>query len=144
MSADIGKFTGVVFPGLLLFMEAGLKKLLCCVFALLVATGSLAALKYKGEGAQMTFDVSGFPPEYQAKYRLMEMKCNNPQCHTLERTVIAVKTGVMPISRIIFDKEAARGYGKKMMLRQNSGIARDEAKAIVELLYYMVDERSKP
>lgn len=109
----------------------------------MLATAALASLKYKGAGAAATFDPSSFPPEYQAKWKLMEEKCSNPSCHTMERTVIAIRDGVTNITKTPFDKEAAKAYGVKMMRRPDSGIGKNEAKLIVEMLYWMIDERGK-
>ena len=120
-----------------------LKKLAICIAILLIATVAFASLKFKGSGAAITFDPSGFPPEFQEKYKLMDVKCTNATCHSMERTVVAIRDGITPITKSPFDKEAAKAYGVKMMRRPDSGIGKNEAKTIVEMLYYLIDERGK-
>ena len=88
---------------------------------LLIASVAFGALKYKGSGATATFDPASFPPDYQEKWKLMEVKCTNPTCHTMERTVVAIRDGITPITKTPFDKEAAKAYGVKMMRRPDSG-----------------------
>lgn len=120
-----------------------MKKLAVFFAVMLISSIAFAGLKYKGSGANATFDPSGFPPDMQDKWKLMEVKCNNAACHTMERTVVAIRDGITPITKTPFDKEAAKAYGVKMMRRPDSGIGKAEAKTIVEILYYMIDERGK-
>lgn len=120
-----------------------MKKLLFAAALVLLATSAFAELKYKGQGPSLTFDPTSFTPEMAKKYEIMAVKCNNAACHTMERSVVAVRDGILPISKTPFDKEAAKAYGVKMMRRQDSGIGQKEAKVIVELLYYLIDERTK-
>lgn len=120
-----------------------MKKLLFFIAVLLTASVAMAGLKYKGAGATLTFDPSGFPPDIAEKYKLMDVKCTNQACHTMERTVISIRDGITPITHTAFDKEAAKAYGVKMMRRADSGIGKNEAKTIVEVLYYMIGERGK-
>lgn len=120
-----------------------MKKFALCLAIILLAGGASSALRFKGNGPAITFDPSSFPPEYQEKYKLMEVKCSNPACHTIERAVLAIRDGITPITKTNFDKEAAKAYGVKMMRRPDSGIYKNEAKAIVEMMYYMIDERGR-
>ena len=120
-----------------------MKKTLLCLAALFLATVAFAEIKYKGSGANITFDPSNFPPDMAEKYKLMEVKCTNPACHSMERTVQAIRDGITPITHTPFDKEAAKAYGVKMMRRPDSGIGKNEAKTIVEVLYYLIGERGK-
>ncbi len=105
-----------------------------------VAT-SQAGLKVVGTGQNLQVDVSRFPPQMQAAYQLMQLKC--VKCHSLERAVIAVRTGVAPITGTEFDKKAARSYGIKMMRKPDANISTKEAHTIVDLLCYMLDESAK-
>lgn len=100
-----------------------------------------AAVRTVGHGESSGFDPSGFPPEMKSAYAIMQVKC--VQCHTLERTVVAVTTGVAPISGRPFDRTAAVSYGQKMLRKQNARMSADEVKAVVELLTYLVD-RAQP
>ncbi|MEW6486339.1 MAG: cytochrome C [Thermodesulfobacteriota bacterium] len=109
--------------------------------ACLIALTAHAGLKVIGEGADRRFDPAQFPPEYQASYKLMEARCNVADCHDFQRTVDAIATGVATVTNTPFDKAAAKAYGVKMMRMPNSGIDKAEAKQLVELMYYMIDQR---
>ncbi|MHB8764158.1 MAG: cytochrome C [Deferrisomatales bacterium] len=101
-----------------------------------------AELKVVGEGDTRTFDPSGFPPDIQEKYAVAAVRCanNSANCHAFGRTVDAIMTGMGPISKLPFDKEAAKLYGVKMMRKPESGMDKKETKAVVELLYYLLDQ----
>lgn len=121
-----------------------MKRMILAVAAIFVfSAGAHAALTYVGKDATAGFDASGFPPEMKASYKNMQAKCNNPKCHTMQYVQDAIRTGTAPISKGAFDKAAAKAYGVKMMRRPDSGIDKGEAKAIVELLYFLIDEKSK-
>jgi hypothetical protein len=108
---------------------------------LLSCATSHATLKVTGNGDRQRLDPSGFPPDMQSAYQLMEHKC--VKCHTLERTVTALKTGIAPISGLEFDKKSATAYGVKMMRKPDAGMSAQEAKAIVNLLIYLIDEEAR-
>lgn len=110
---------------------------------LLVGTTASAALKVIGEGDDRRFDPADFPPHIQEKYALAEIKCTNLNCHAFGRTVDAVMTGEGPISKLPFDKEAAKAYGVKMMRKPDSEMNKKETKAVVELLYFLIDRAKK-
>jgi hypothetical protein len=119
-----------------------MKKLaLVLLFSVLFCATSHAGLKVIGKGDNLQFDPTGFPPDMKAAYQLMKVKC--VKCHTLERAVIAVQTGVAPITGTPFNQSATRAYGIKMMRKPDANITRQEAKTIVGLLNYLLDESSK-
>jgi hypothetical protein len=121
-----------------------MKRMLAILFvAAAFAATSRAALKVVGDGVDRRFDPTGWPAEMQQNYQLMEVKCSVTDCHSLDRTVEAVTSGVMPLSKKTFDKKEAKAYGVKMMRMPNSGIDKSEAKTLVELMYWMIDESSK-
>jgi hypothetical protein len=109
-------------------------------FALVCATAH-AALKTTGAGASTGIEAAGFPPEMAAAYKLMEVKCK--KCHSLERTVVAIQTGLGPISGEIFDKSSTEAYGVKMMRMPDSGMSKEEVKEVVSLLNFLVDLAAK-
>jgi len=109
----------------------------------LVGTTAAAGLKVIGEGDGKRFDPTDFPPHIQEKYTLAETKCANPNCHAFGRTVDAIMTGEGPISKLPFDKEAAKAYGVKMMRKPDSEMNKKETKSAVELLYYLIDRARK-
>lgn len=118
-----------------------MKKVFMVLAPLFFATVALAGLKVVGEGDHRKFDPSDFPPDMKERYAMAEIKCanKNSNCHAFGRTVDAVMTGSGPVSKLPFDKEAAKAYGVKMMRKPDSGMDKKEAKAVVELLYYLLD-----
>lgn len=121
------------------------RPLLAAVLAGLVvfATAAFAGLTVAGRGEARGFDPSGFPPAMRERYALLERSCGSAACHGLGRVVDAVQTGVAPFSRTPFDKRAVKRYALKMMRKPDSGIDIADAKALVELLYYLLDEAQR-
>ncbi len=68
-------------------------------------------------------DISGYPPQMQAAYKLFASKCS--KCHTLAR----------PINTMMKRDEWER-YVKRMMHKPNSGIGDNQGKEIFEFLVY--------
>ena len=114
------------------------KKLFLVFLLCLVATTSHAALKIIGKGDNMRLDPSGFPPNMKASYQIMELRC--VKCHTLERTVVAIKTGIAPITGQPFDKTATKAYGVKMLRKPDSNMSKQEVKSVVELMNWLLDQ----
>jgi hypothetical protein len=109
-------------------------------FCLLVAPCQ-AALKVVGKGDKTSLDPTRFPPAMRSNYEIMKVKC--VKCHSLERTVVAIQTGIAPISGQPFDRNAARAYGVKMMRKPDSNMNKPEVKAVIELLNYLIDESAQ-
>ena len=110
---------------------------------LFMAAMSEAALKVVGKDATASFDTSGFPAARQEGMKLMVEKCNNTKCHTMQYAVDAIKNGIAPITKSPFDKAAARAYGLKMMRRPDSGIDKNQAKIIVDTIFFLLEENAK-
>jgi mono/diheme cytochrome c family protein len=68
-------------------------------------------------------DVSGYPAEMQAGYKVFATKCS--KCHTIAR----------PINTMMTRAEWER-YVKRMMHKPNSGISDKQGKDIFEFLVY--------
>lgn len=100
------------------------------------ATAAQAALKVIGKGAAMRLDASGLPPAMQAGYAIFRVKC--VKCHTMERTIIALQTGVAPISGQPFDRNATKAYGAKMLRKPESGMSDTEVRKVVDLLDFLL------
>lgn len=107
----------------------------------LLASTAHADLKVVGTGNNMQLDTANFPPAMKTNYEIMRMKC--VKCHTLERTIIALQTGVAPISGQPFDKSATRGYGIKMLRKPDSNMNKQEVRAVVDLMNYLLDNEGK-
>ncbi|HEY6872519.1 MAG TPA: cytochrome C [Geobacteraceae bacterium] len=108
---------------------------------LMFTTPCIAGVRVIGSGDSMRFDPSGFPQNMKAAYEIMKVRC--VKCHTLERTVIAVTTGVAPITGQPFDRHATKAYGIKMLRKPDSNMTKQEVKTVVELLNYLLDEAAK-
>jgi hypothetical protein len=115
--------------------------LLTALITLLVSANADARIKVKGRGAAMNFDPASIPPQYLASFEVMSKKCI--KCHTMERTVVAVQTGRAPITGQIFDRQAIKAYGIKMLRKPNSDMNKQEIRETVVLLNYIMEENSK-
>jgi hypothetical protein len=115
--------------------------ILTALITLTVAAVADARVKIKGRGAAMTFDATTIPPQYQASFELMSVKCI--KCHSMERTVVALQTGRAPITGQIFDRQAIKAYGIKMLRKPNSDMNKQEIREVVVLLNYIMEENSK-
>jgi hypothetical protein len=108
---------------------------------LAVAILCQAKMPTLGEGEKLQFDPAGIPPEYKKAYELMAVKCSNPKCHSIARAVTAINTGKAPMTKIVFDKNAAKAYGVKMMRQPDSNMDKNDARDIVTLMFYMLDQK---
>lgn len=117
------------------------KLLLTLLLVATTATAANAALKVVGKGAAMHLDPSGFPAAQKANYDVVRAKC--VKCHTLERTIVAVQTGVAPISGQPFDRSATKAYGVKMLRKPDSNMNKAEVRQAVDLLNYLLVEAER-
>ena len=117
------------------------KLLLPLLLITLCATAAHAGLKVVGKGDSMRFDPSPFPPNMKASYEILRVKC--VKCHTLERTIVALQTGVAPISGQPFDRNATKAYGVKMLRKPDSNMSKPEVKASVDLMNYLLAEAER-
>ena len=114
------------------------------VTLLLIATSATAAhagLKVIGKGDSMRLDPTPFPPAMKANYEIVRVK--SIKCHTLERTIVAIQTGVAPISGQPFDRNATKAYGVKMLRKPDSNMSKPEIKASVDLMNYLLAETER-
>jgi len=119
-----------------------MKKLV--VTMLLVATTATAAhagLKVIGKGDGMRLDPSAFPAQMKENYEVVRVKC--VKCHTLERTIVAIQSGVAPISGQPFDRSATKAYGVKMLRKPDSNMSKPEVKASVDLMNFLLSESER-
>lgn len=113
------------------------------IFLLLCITSTAhAGLTIVGKGDSMRLDPAKFPPAMKTNYDIMRVKC--VKCHTLERTIVAIKTGIAPITGQIFDRNATKAYGVKMLRKPDSNMNKAEVKATVDLMNYLLTEADKP
>jgi hypothetical protein len=115
--------------------------LLVVMLVCLFGNPAHAGLKTIGKGDKLQLDPAAFPNNMKERYLLMKFKC--AKCHTLERAVVALQTGIAPISGQPFDRDATRAYGIKMMRKSGSNMSKPEIKEIIELLNFLLDEAAK-
>jgi hypothetical protein len=115
--------------------------LIATLITLVVSAGADARVKAKGRGANMNFDPASLPPQYQTTFEMMTRKCS--KCHTMERTVVAIQTGRAPITGQIFDRQAIKAYGIKMLRKPNSDMNKQDIRDVVILLNYIIEENAK-
>jgi len=115
--------------------------LLTALITLAAASVTDARIKVRGRGAAMNFDAASIPPQYQATFGMMTTKCS--KCHTMERTVVAIQTGRAPITGQIFDRQAIKAYGIKMLRKPNSDMNKQEIREVVILMNYLMEENKK-
>lgn len=108
---------------------------------LMVAATGNADVRVVGRGATKSFDPSDFSPAMKKSYQVMQDKC--VRCHSLERVVEAVTTGVSPISGQPFDKAAVKAYSAKMMRKKDSKMTREEILATEQLMNYLLDRTAR-
>lgn len=108
----------------------------------LVTTPLHAKIRSVGKGDKMNFDPSQIPSDMRGAFEIMKIKCI--QCHTQERTVIAIQTGIAPVTGQPFDKQATKAYGIKMLRKPKSNMSREEVKQVVNLMNYLIDEAARP
>ena len=107
----------------------------------LVGTTCFAGVRTVGKGDSLNFDSSSIPSSMKASFDVMKVRCI--KCHTMERTVVAITTGVAPITGQPFDRAATRAYGIKMLRKPDSNMNKQEVKVVVDLMNYLLDEAAK-
>ena len=118
-------------------------RLLAVLLLAICLSGTVAHAKIRavGKGDRMSFDPAIIPPNLKPAFDIMNVKCR--QCHSLERVVIAVSTGVAPVTGQPFDKQATKSYGIKMLRKPRSNMSRDEIKQVISLMNFLLDEAAK-
>ena len=110
------------------------------VFALLVSTIAHAQLRVIGGGNAVGIETSGFSPQMREAYDLMAQKCS--RCHTIERVIVAVQSGVCPLSKTRFNKKTSESIVVRMYLKPESNMTKLEAKTILDFLNFLIDQNS--
>jgi hypothetical protein len=105
---------------------------LVALVILMTPASALAELKTTGEGKTQQIDPSQFNDVEKAGYQTFAARCT--QCHAMSRPITALTSGRTPISGESFDREGIKKYVVKMMRKPNSGISREDAKAIIDFL----------
>jgi hypothetical protein len=112
--------------------------LLCCV--LLTSVVAYAQLNVIVQGDNLIIDSTGFPAKMQSAYILMLQKCN--QCHSIERIIVGVQSGICPLTKSAFNKETTKTIVTRMFLKENSNMTRENARDIVEFLNFLLEQKT--
>lgn len=102
--------------------------------AVLAPASARAELKTTGHGDQTVMVREQFPEDQRARFDVFKVRCT--KCHVMARPIMALQTGVAPVTGGTFDEETVKKYVVKMMRKPNSGIAKDDAKEILLFLTY--------
>jgi hypothetical protein len=115
--------------------------LLLLTIICLTASVTEARIKTVGKGDKLNFDPAMIPPNWKPAFDILELRCI--KCHSMERSVIAISTGIAPVTGQPFDKQATKSYGIKMLRKPKSGMNRDEVKQVIGLMNWLLDEAHK-
>jgi hypothetical protein len=121
-----------------------MRKLILAVTVMVLAINAVcyAELNIIGEKGFREYDPSNFPPAQKLSYKIMQARCT--KCHTLDRIVQTVQTGIAPISWQPFDQNTAKTYGEKMMKNANMSMTQEEVQSVVGLMQWLITvEREK-
>jgi len=101
-----------------------------------------AGLRVVGEAGFREYDPANFPPDKKLSYKTMKSRCT--RCHSLDRVVQAIGTGIAPDSWMPFDQNSARAYGESRMRKANESMSPAEIQSIVDLMQWLITaEREK-
>jgi hypothetical protein len=123
-------------------MEDQMKTLTSVLLAVLfISVPCYAEIKTIVRRDSISFDPAGIPPGLKSNFDIMKAKCS--KCHSLERTVVATTTGIAPITGQPFDHSATRACAVNMSRKMQTKMTKEEAKAVVDLLNYLIAEAAR-
>ena len=114
-----------------------MKETVCAFISMLiVAASAYAGERTIGKGDSVSIDITGLPPEMLKAHSVMMDKCT--RCHSSERVLGAVKTGVAPVTNTGFSKETAKPLVDRMVKKPDSNMTNDDAGMILIYLKYLL------
>jgi uncharacterized membrane protein len=117
-----------------------MNKIFIFITCMIISTAvAHADIKVVGAGDAAAIDTSGYPSEMLKAHDLMMQKCT--QCHSIERIIAGIQTGVAPITKTGFSKETSKEIVVRMFLKPNSNMTRDEARVILQYLNFLLDQK---
>jgi hypothetical protein len=117
--------------------------LVAAAFCLLMApSDSEAKLKTRGEGKQRVLVAEQFTGDTRTRYDLFAVRCT--KCHEMNRPIVALETGVTPVTGGKFDRDGMKAYVVKMMRKPKSGVTKEEAREILQFLWDARDVALEP
>ena len=106
------------------------------VLVLMMCAESHAGLVIVGETGFREYDPANFPPDKKLSYKIMKQRCT--KCHTLDRVVQAIGTGIAPDSWLPFDQNSARAYGDGLMRSANASMSKEEIASVIDLMQWLI------
>ncbi len=91
-----------------------------------------AELVVIGTGVHRELPPAQFGKAWRGAYDIFVARCT--KCHRVARVIDALQLGVTPVTRQKFESTTIPKYVVKMLRKGKSGIAKDEARQIVEFL----------
>ncbi len=91
-----------------------------------------AELVVIGTGVHRELPPAQFGKAWRGAYDIFVARCT--KCHRVARVIDALQLGVTPVTRQKFETTTIPKYVVKMLRKGKSGIAKDEARQIVEFL----------
>ncbi|MCC6997395.1 MAG: hypothetical protein IT370_22460 [Deltaproteobacteria bacterium] len=85
-----------------------------------------------GTGVHRELPPAQFGKAWRGAYDIFVARCT--KCHRVARVIDALQLGVTPVTRQKFETTTIPKYVVKMLRKGKSGIAKDEARQIVEFL----------
>lgn len=107
------------------------------LFAAIWATwpvSALADVRTVGQGDKTVLVREQFPDDQKPRFDIFAVRCT--KCHPMARPIMALRTGVSPVTGSVFDEVTLKKYVVKMMRKPNSGITKDDAKEVLTFLTY--------
>jgi hypothetical protein len=132
----------ILVKRIILIREGGWPMKIIVILAVLalvssVSSPSQAMIRFEGSGEKLNFSPSQFPPDMKSAFGIMNAKCI--KCHSQERLVISIQTGIGPVSNLPFDSRAAN----KMLLKAKTNMSKEETKQVANLITYLITESAK-
>lgn len=101
-----------------------------------VSISAQAGLLVIGSDGNSRLDPLLFPSGLKPGVAVMNTKCID--CHTLNRVIKAVQSGQLSDGSP-FGKSECKDYGIKKMRKPGMNVSKEETKAVIDLLDYLLD-----
>lgn len=85
-------------------------------------------------GRNVEIIIDEFPAVQRARYPLFQARCG--KCHSLDRPIEALSTGITPVTGGSFEDAEIKEYVIRMMRKRGSGITKTEAAELQSFLIY--------
>lgn len=114
--------------------------LIMCTVLLMIAVPCVAKVVVK-KGTDYQIDTSRIPAQMRDNYKLMLEKCT--RCHSLDRILSAIDTGIVQSTAMEYNAKTIHEYGLKMLRKKSSHMTKEDVRKVSDLLIFMVNEQQK-